>query len=118
MLRSHLSLVIPFCILYLLIHYQSIYLSKFKFKGASVKIEITVSIYRILGMMFGIFFLVFLGLKSVWFLPIVFLAISITIGFIFDIIFRFDKYDSYFCLLGIVVIPLDTIYMIYLMFKM
>ena len=112
-----ISLVVAFCIFYLFVHYQSIYLSKFKFKGASVKVEITVSIYRIFGFIFGLAFLIFLGFKTIWYAPIALLAIAIVIGFILDVVFRFDKLDTYFCALGIAVIPLDAAYMAYQIFS-
>ena len=117
MLGIPVSLVIAFCIFYLFTHYQSIYLSKFKFKGASVKVEITVSIYRLISFIFGLVFLIFLGVKTTWYAPIALLAAAVAIGFILDVVLRFDKLDTYFCALGMVVIPLDAAYMAYRIFS-
>ena len=117
MLEIPICLVVAFCIFYLFVHYQSIYLSKFKFKGASAKVEITVSIYRLFGFLFGLGFLIFLGFKIIWYAPIVLLAVAIAIGFILDVVFRFDKLDTYSCGLGMVVIPLDAAYMVYQIFS-
>jgi hypothetical protein len=111
-----ISLVFAFCFFYLFVHYQGIYISKFKFKGASSKVLITVCIYRIFGLLFGLIFLIFLGFRITWYAPIVLLAVPLSIGFILDVAFRFDKLDTYFCCLGMIVIPLDAAYMAYQIF--
>lgn len=113
MLGVPLSLVISFCIFYLLGHYQSIYIDKFQFKGAGPKVYVTVSIYRIFSLLFGLCFLIFVGFKSVWYAPLALLAVAVALGFLLDVVFRFDKYDTYLCAVSFVATPIAAIFIIY-----
>lgn len=108
-----ISIVIAFCFFYLFAHYQSIYLDNFQFTGAGPKIYITVSIYRIISIIFGLIFLILLGRKIIWFAPIILLVIGVAIGFFLDVVFRFDKLKTYFCGIGFLLIPLLVIFMLY-----
>ncbi len=110
---NSLGLIISYLVFSFFHFYQLKHIKNFQ--GASQIFRLILSSFGFVCMVFMYAFLIYLGIKSIWYYPIILFISGITIKFIYSFIeskFKIKDYQLIFSLLGFVFIPITIFFML------